>query len=229
MAFILDLLFPKLCIGCNSWGTYLCKNCFNSLQFLTEAVCPYCALRTPTGETHERCQKKWGIDGSLSIMKYNGVSKKIIKRVKYSLVYAILEDYFSILPNEVIKNLLLFKEKHHIDYLQPVPLHKSRENLRGFNQSALIANVLKKKLNIPLLQSIERNKDTKPQAQLNNKKEREENIKGAFSIIDKGSIQSKNIVLVDDLITSGSTCDEACRILKQNGANKVYVLTLAHG
>ncbi len=127
--------------------------------------------------------------------------------------------------------LLLTKinEFKNIDYISYVPMHKSKPKLRGFNQNFLLAKGLSKKLNIPLGKNILlKIKDTKSQSSLN-KRDRLLNLKDAFEVSNKAEIKSKNILLIDDIFTTGSTVSECARCLKTAGANKVYVLTVASG
>jgi competence protein ComFC len=113
------------------------------------------------------------------------------------------------------------------DVIIPVPLNLKKEFKRGFNQSAVIsshlARILKKKMLQGVLLKV---RNTVPQTNLNGK-ERQQNIRGSFNIRKKQLIEKKKILLVDDVYTTGATTDEARKILKQNGAKQVIVLTIA--
>jgi ComF family protein len=111
--------------------------------------------------------------------------------------------------------------------LIPVPLHVKRLRERGFNQSLLLADKLGKKHKLPVSFSLlKRHKFTLTQTGLN-KTEREENIKGAFVVTDKKKVSDENIILVDDVYTTGATINECAKTLLKTGAQKVAVLTLA--
>jgi ComF family protein len=111
--------------------------------------------------------------------------------------------------------------------LIPVPLHIKKLRERGFNQSLILANALGKKQRIDVNFSLlKRRKSTLTQTGLN-KKEREQNIKGAFEVSDKKKIAGKNIILIDDVYTTGATLNECAKTLMKAGAEKVAVLTLA--
>ncbi len=109
----------------------------------------------------------------------------------------------------------------------PVPLHVKRLREREFNQSAIIGSIIGKKFGIPVAATaLVRHRNTKPQVELDGK-ERKENVIGAFSVEDRTAIEGKEIILVDDVYTSGSTINECAKVLKKNGADKVYVVTIA--
>lgn len=109
----------------------------------------------------------------------------------------------------------------------PIPLHVKRLREREFNQSAIIASVIGRRFGIPVVaNALIRHRHTRPQVELDGK-ERKENVIGAFSVDDRKIIEGKEIILVDDVYTSGSTVNECARTLKKNGAEKVHVVTIA--
>ena len=120
----------------------------------------------------------------------------------------------------------LDSEKIKYDYILYVPLHKNRERKRGFNQSKLIAKYLGNMTNIEVLNCIKRSKNTSRLFNLKNE-ERIKELKNAFTVDDKiGVCKNKNIVLIDDIFTTGSTANEISKILKCNEVNSIYVCTL---
>ena len=109
----------------------------------------------------------------------------------------------------------------------PVPLHPKRLRWRGFNQSVLLARQISRVYDIPLDPfTLQRHRETPPQTQLN-EAERRKNMRGAFTVDADRPVTGKNILLVDDVYTSGATVNECSRTLKKHGAKDVYVLTLA--
>lgn len=111
------------------------------------------------------------------------------------------------------------------DYILYVPLHKKRERKRGFNQSKLIAKKLGKIENIKVLDSIYRNKDTTKLFKLTNE-ERSREVKNAFGFYKSISLcKNKNVLLIDDIFTTGSTVNEISKILKLKGVKKIYICT----
>jgi ComF family protein len=111
--------------------------------------------------------------------------------------------------------------------IMPVPLHPKKLRARGFNQSLVLAREISKYFSLPLdFLILKRHIRTEPQINLG-KKERESNVRGAFSVTNPHKIQGQKIILVDDVYTSGSTVKECARILMKNKADKIAVLTLA--
>ena len=172
-----------------------------------------------------KCRDKVDIQGVVSAMKYNKTVKKIIKAIKYQLTYDIYNELSKLIFTKEVFNK--FFESNNNCYLQPIPLHPKRFKVRGFNQAEELAKLFSYKFRYPVIDSLIRVKDTKPQAQIFNKKQRQENIKDAFAVKSRNNIKNKTIVLVDDVYTSGSTCLEAAKTLKSVGADKVFVWSLA--
>jgi ComF family protein len=109
----------------------------------------------------------------------------------------------------------------------PVPLHRKKEFSRGFNQSRIIAELISKKLNLPLEDLLVKTRNNKQQAGLKNYEKRKENAAGCFSAVNFGKISGKNIILIDDVFTSGATMNEAVKVLKSAGAKKIIALVAA--
>jgi competence protein ComFC len=116
-------------------------------------------------------------------------------------------------------------ENINFDYILYVPLHKKRERKRGFNQSKIIANQLGKELGVEVLDILERSKNTRRLFELD-EKERKQELKNVFKISkDIKNYTNKNILLIDDIFTTGSTVNEISKLLKLNGINEVYIFT----
>jgi len=121
----------------------------------------------------------------------------------------------------------LFEEGSSPHGLVPVPLHPKRLCEREFNQSAIIASVIGKRMNLPvLLDVLIRRRHTRPQVELD-MKERRKNVTGVFAVENARAIEGKDLVLIDDVFTTGATVSECARTLKRNGAGKVYIITIA--
>ena len=120
-----------------------------------------------------------------------------------------------------------FVTESHIDLIIPVPLHPKRLRWRGFNQAVLLARQVSRVSNIPLDPFVLcRLRETPPQTQLG-EDERRTNVRGAFMLHPEKQIDNKNVLLVDDVYTSGATVNECSRTLTKGGAKQVYVLTFA--
>ncbi len=220
-----NILFPKFCLNCNKFGLYICKTCQNKLKHLEKEICLYCEKESSMGETHKACQIENGVDIFITVFKYNISLKKVIANIKYRLV----TDAF----NELFKLMDESGGLTHLDslkpfYVQPIPLHSTKFKQRGFNQSLLIANWLANNTNSSVIDVLKRVKETKTQATLN-KMERTENAKGAFEVGKGSNLQGLSVILVDDVVTTGSTVKQAALKLKAAGVAKVAVFSIAKG
>lgn len=232
MANILDFLFPKYCVNCKKLGEYLCPDCFSRLSFDTKNICLVCGGPAYNGLTHPRCYKKYAPEGSFTAVVYNSIAKKLIFQFKYKPFLTGLKTflgdlaYESLIQNEEFAKILRFAQDDII--FVPIPLSPKKFRKRGYNQSEILAKELSKKLGFQVLNCLERVKETKSQFSLN-KEERRQNMAGAFGLRDefKLTIKDKNMVLVDDVLTTGITMSEAAKILKKNGAKSVWALSFA--
>lgn len=224
---VLDLLFPKRCVYCKRFGAFFCQNCIQKLQKVGE-ICPVCERPSFIGETHKFCVTKYSLNGLTSVFCYKEPLKQAIHRFKYPPYLEKLADIFAgLMVNELKNNkgFTLFLENKPV--LVPVPLYWFRKRIRGYNQTELLVKALSLKLNVGWNNVLVRNKATKPQSELTYKK-RKENVAHIFSINPnyKNNIPA-NIILVDDIWTTGSTLKSACNILKRNTVKSVWALTLA--
>lgn len=158
----------------------------------------------------------------------NILLKDLIHAFKYENASSV-ERSFKILIDKFaekinIRNIVDPKEALVI----PIPLHKKRQRLRGFNQAEIAAEYAAEKFNLPLRKDLLfRIKNTKPQIEAKNEHERKENLIDAFSVIDKKGVEGKDIVLVDDVFTSGATAMSAIKELKKAGARRVVIFVMA--
>ena len=225
---VLDILFPKFCVGCAEEGKYLCESC---TLFMSEVEfsCPVCDEAEFFGRRHKSCVAKNNPCGCISFWSYEGLVKQLVLKAKYNSLIDIpkeLIDYglLSVKENEHRFSKFtefLFDEKTVLSY---VPLHKKRKRRRGFDQAKITAEHLAKRTNKEVVNLLKREKETKSQTELRDKEERFLNTKDAFSFISGG--EAEQVVLVDDVLTSGATAKECTRALKQNGVKKVWLLTL---
>lgn len=156
--------------------------------------------------------------------EYDSVMRESIGRFKYKN----RREYGGFYGEELWKICGKSICSWNIDLLIPIPLHKSRRRARGFNQAELVAEKLGKKLQIPVSADIlVRARKTQAQKELNDQ-ERKINLKNAFQVV-KNEVKSKNILLIDDIYTTGSTIDAASSVLLEAGAEKVYFLSISIG
>ncbi|XLQ20713.1 MAG: ComF family protein [Candidatus Moraniibacteriota bacterium] len=222
---ILDGLFPIRCLGCGVFDEWICTNCHSTLPILTEQHCPICKKHeTKNGQVCPKCllSSNNSIAGVFIASHYSDkLLKKSIHYYKYRFVYALSEP-LALLLAQSLQNSSLPSP----DIIIPIPLHKRRLRWRGFNQAELLAINLD--LQIPINTDILlRVKYTAPQVKVKNKNKRQENLANAFIISDTSKIINKNILLIDDVITTGTTLKECAMVLKKAGADKVFCLVLA--
>jgi ComF family protein len=233
---LLDFLFPKKCVVCKKHGSYLCEQCFAFLSFDAKSLCLSCNNPSFNNLTHPRCKRKYTIDGCFSALSYNKTVQKLIFNFKYKPyltdLKTVLSDLFyeSIIQNEQFQSQI--KKGEWI--LVPIPLSSSKLRKRGYNQAEILAKELSQKFNLSAGRQVFsvqnlllRTRETKTQVGLTNL-QRKLNVQKAFSIINhKSLIMNQNILLVDDVATTGSTLLEAARVLKRGNVGKVFGLTLA--
>ena len=224
---LFDLLFPKKCVGCKKKGSYFCEECLNKLCLVKNNLCPECGQGSIDGRTHPKCQKKYSLTGLTSVFEFKGVIAAAISKLKYRFVSDIADDliegFLSFLGEaEAFSNFVLKKKPTLI----PVPLFKTRERWRGFNHAELLGKKVAQNLGLKFdHRLLLRIRETKPQALLR-KKERSKNIQNAFALQKKRSALKQNLIIFDDVWTTGATIKECCRILKKGGAEQVWGLTL---
>jgi ComF family protein len=196
------------------------------MKTLEHQRCIVCQKQTPFCLTHPGCQTPHGADGLISFYDYHDekVSQIIIKG-KYSFIPGTYDVLGKIIAQK-LKNdhaYLLQPTNYH---LAPIPLHPTRKRWRGFNQAEVLCQAISAELNLPVADVLVRNKMTKTQKDLK-RPERLKNVSEAFKLKTDVGVHNKNIILVDDVTTTGSTLQEAAKILKRNGASKVICLTVA--
>lgn len=156
-------------------------------------------------------------DEARSAVNYDGHAKEIVRRFKYGDA-----QYLAKTIGEYLLDVLLFSD-WEIDCITFVPIHKMRKRKRGYNQAELLADAVAARTDAPCVALLEKTKNTVNQARLD-KASRMENLKGTFSAV--GAVPP-HVLLIDDVMTTGSTVNECCKVLKHAGAKIVYVLTFA--
>ncbi|ACI18873.1 ComF family protein [Dictyoglomus thermophilum] len=217
---LFEILFPTRCIFCGKYSEgFVCKSCFEKLKF-PKNYCGMCG-RPLTGslEICYNCSKEKKVwDSYEFVAYYDGMWKEIIASFKFKNK-PYLADFISQIGKEKI-----LKREWRIDYITYVPLSYRALVYRGYNQSEYIAHFLGKNLKIPYGPLLYLKKDIKPQKSLN-LREREKNVLNAFGVIEDKKV-SGNILLVDDVYTTGATLKECAKTLRENlSLNKIYVFT----
>ncbi len=227
----LNIFFPKLCLGCGKEGKYICDKC---QVFLSESipVCPVCGKGSFGGESHLFCSKRYGLDGLINIWDYEGIVKKSVHNIKYGgefdIINELIDRSFQIVAEDKINRFdeFLSFTSENDTYVTFVPMFHKKEKKRGFNQAKLIADKFGQKVNCRVVSLLKKIKNTEDQAKLN-KEQRLSNIKDSFQFCNNNKLSLLQIILIDDVFTTGATMRECARILKQAGIKKVWGFTLA--
>ena len=218
----LDLLFPKWCVGCGKEGDFICHSCYQSLPRITPPLCPRCGRPQPSSILCPNCIS-WqaAIDGIRSPFQFDGVIRQAIHQLKYKNLRALTEPLAKFLNDYLTTNPIPGET------LVPVPLHRKRLRERGYNQSSLLAQGLGKLTSLPVVDDcLIRQRHALPQARTQTVEERRSNVADAFTCRDHG-LKDKQVLLIDDVATSGATLDACAVALKAAGATSVWGLTLA--
>jgi ComF family protein len=201
---------------------YFCQDCKKELYKIDENRCNHCGRKTPYKvEYCDSCvDKNLDFYEARSLYEYKGSIQAVIKRLKYNEKTYLADLFINDLAN------LYYSRFMNCDVVISVPMTKSAIKQRGYNQSEIIAKKLAKVLDLPYSnQIVVKVKETERQATLDVTK-RLENLKGAFKV-DKSKLKYKNVLLIDDVLTTGTTCNLISQLLVKKGVEKVFVLTLA--
>ncbi len=220
--FWLDLIFPKFCLGCGNYDSYLCEPCFTGLPRLKQQRCIVCQKPSLNGFTHPKCQTKFTPERLVTLFPYqNRTISKLIRAGKYQFVPEIFQLLARFCSVELSQQLT---SDSKYDMLS-IPLHKKKHSWRGFNQADVFAVELSKLRDIRLTRGLNRWKFTKPQMDLN-AKQRMENLKSSF-VFSGPEKQSKYLLLVDDITTTGSTFLHATKAIKSSRDVEVVCFAIA--
>ena len=231
---IIEAIFPIKCLNCGKQGNFLCEDCFSLIEIIEQKYCHICKKRKPSAVFQcAKCKHKTSLFHLFFATTYNEkrediLVKKLIHYFKYEPLIRQLSLIFYKLIITHFKIIGLNKNFFKGFLIIPIPLHIKREKWRGFNQAEEIAKHLSSWLKIPIIKKILiRIKHTKPQTETENQEERKNNIRGAFKCLNYSLIKGKNILLIDDVYTSGSTMEEAAQTLKKYGVKRVWGCVVA--
>jgi len=230
---VIDFIFPPICSICgkpfsSEKEVVMCTHCLSQIKYIGNPLCSKCGKPfysemladhlcgdCLTGERYFNRARAMGY--------YDGILRKAIHLLKYKLKNNLA---FS-LGNLMADRMQSFLNGATYHLIIPVPLHTKRLRERGFNQALLLARLIGKKYKIPLNGcTLIRKRQTKPQVGLS-EQDRKDNVKGSFLLLKGDKVLERDILLVDDVYTSGNTVEECSKVLIKAGAHKVDVLTLA--
>jgi competence protein ComFC len=230
---LVSLFFPPHCAGCGkntAAGVHLCAGCAGQVRRIEAPYCDRCSepfegAITDAFECANCGDRDLHFDCAVAAYLSRGVVREFIHRFKYD------RERFLRLPlaawlADALADARLMQQP--FDAIVPVPLHPTRFRERGFNQAALLAELLSLQTAVPLLDCLQRTRYTTTQTRLD-RHERMENLRNAFRVRTGAVLEARHLLLVDDVFTTGSTVDECARVLRLAGAASVRVATVARG
>jgi len=218
----LEIIFPSRCVLCGKYSEgYICKNCFKSLKF-PQNYCLTCGrpLTVDSQICYNCSREKLYWDGYEFVAYYQTMWKEILRLYKFENK-PFLAKFFSEFGKEKILN-----RNWQIDFITYVPLSYSNFKKRGYNQSEYIAYFLSRYMRVPYGALLFLRREIRPQKTLD-RSEREKNVLGAFGCINKGLNKNiRNILIVDDVYTTGATLRECSKVLRTElDLDKIYIFT----
>ena len=226
-----SLLYPPACAICSAdiaAGQYLCDDCDAKVVRIVPPFCAKCSEpfsgAISTVFTCANCgQRTLHFDAAVAVYRSRGIVRRIMLDFKYNrqiyLRHLVGRWLLAALDNERLRS-------RNFDVIVPVPLHPARERERGFNQSALLAQLLSAHMSIQAKAVLERIRYTTTQTAFD-RAERMQNLHGAFRLRKNADVRDLRVLLIDDVLTTGSTLSECARILKRGGAGSVHAATAA--
>ena len=225
---LLDLFFPPRCAVCGEVldleerNGFLCRDCAADIPYFPKGKCPHCGGETDNAGFCESCLKQFAFESVCSAFPYETV-RTAIHLYKYDGGKEIGKGLGELMADYILQvheELLV-----QTDVILGVPLHKKKEKQRGFNQTHILCEIISEKTRLPFQKDgLERKRETIAQSTLT-PEERKTNLKDAFVVT--GDFSGKRVLLVDDIFTTGATCNECAKELYRSGASSVRVCTLA--
>jgi ComF family protein len=232
-----DLIYPNCCLICKNIISgpgrqqSICGGCWDKIERNLPPFCSTCgrhldpeAIKKNACPSCSKSKVSFYFDRAFSPCAYTGAVKKLIHEFKYSG-----KDYLGKPLGKLINTFIRDYQLpiQHLDFIIPIPLHQSRQREREFNQAEILSQAVAREFSKKVLTDILiRVKPTKTQTELT-WQERCQNVEKSFLVTKPGLIKDTNLMLIDDVLTTAATSNEAARCLKEAGAKKIILLTLA--
>ena len=208
--YILDLINPPKCVFC---GKVIDKS----------DICNDCIKTLPYTKGDSVYQRFPFVDKCISPLYYKDYVRRAVLRFKFSGCSCYSRRLGAIMSECAENNL----DCGSIDMISCIPLSKKRLHDRGYNQAELLAKEISKNVDVRFVPTLKKIKNNTAQSTIKDAKQRAVNVVGAYTVIDPNAVKGRHILLVDDVVTTGSTVSECARMLKRAGAKSVYCITLA--
>ena len=233
MGAITSLLYPPVCTICSTSVAsreYLCQDCETKITHIVPPFCAKCsepfdgAISGPFNCAN-CAHRTLYFDAAVAAYRSRGIVRRVILDFKYGkqvhLRHLVARWLFAALDDSRLR-------EREFDLIVPVPLHPARQRERGFNQADLLAELLSRRVSVPVNAVLERVRYTTTQTAFD-RVERMENLRGAFRLRGNADVRQLHVLLIDDVLTTGSTLSECARVLKRAGACSIYAATAARG
>lgn len=226
-----SLVYPPSCTICSApveFSEYLCPDCEAKLSRIVPPFCEKCSepfdgAITTTFACANCAHRKLYFDAAVSAYRSRGIARYVILNFKYGkqihLRHLVGRWLIAALDDSRLRD-------RRFDVIVPVPLHPARQRERGFNQAALLADRIGPHLGVPVRRALQRVRFTTTQTAFD-RAERIQNLRHAFRLRRNADVRKLDVLLIDDVLTTGSTLSECARVLKENGARSVYAATAA--
>jgi len=226
-----SLLYPPVCTICSTnvaAGEYLCEECETKITRIVPPFCakcsePFAGAITAAFTCANCAHRTLHFDTAVAAYRSRGIVRRVILDFKYGrqmhLRHLVARWLLAALDDDRLRG-------RRFDVIIPVPLHPARERERGFNQAALLVKLLSKRMSIETKPLLERIRYTTTQTAFD-RAERMENLHGAFRLRKNAGVRDLRVLLIDDVLTTGSTLSECARILRKAGAISVHAATAA--
>ena len=229
---LLELLYPSHCFGCGQAveGRALCRACEDQVHRIGAPCCVTCSRPFPGSvEVVPRCpnceEQTFAFGSAVAVVRAEGLARELIHRFKYQRQFHL---------RRVLGEWLLAGfsdprlQAEPVDAMVPVPLHPARLRERGYNQAEALALAVSKRLGVPVQDCLKRTRYTLTQTQFD-RDQRRRNLREAFALRKRTTVIGKRLLLIDDVLTTGSTLHECAAVLLDRGAHSVRALTVARG
>ncbi|MFH0905390.1 MAG: ComF family protein [bacterium] len=217
--FVKEGIAPSRCAGCGVVGSWLCESCAGEILWLRQQNCYRCGRLTDGGRTCDNCRRRGALTGVVVAAHFEmGPVRELVHQFKYNGAIELAPILGEMLA-------LAARDNNLSGAVVPVPLHRKRQRDRGFNQAELLAKHVAGHLGLPYCNILRRVKPTITQTELS-RPDRMLNVSNAF--ICAGSAP-KEIILIDDVMTTGATLQECAKVLRGAGVKKVQGLVVARG
>ncbi|HEX4638825.1 MAG TPA: ComF family protein [Chthoniobacterales bacterium] len=225
------LLYPPACTICAAPvdpGEHLCSECESKVPRIVPPFCAKCSepfdgAITSAFACANCAHRTLYFETAVAAYRARGIARHVILNFKYGrqihLRHLIARWLVAAFDDERLRD-------RDFDVIIPVPLHPARQRERGFNQAALLAEWLSAHLSVPFLPALQRIHYTTTQTAFD-RAERMRNLRGAFRLRKKADVRELRVLLIDDVLTTGSTLSECARVLKQGGAHSIHAATAA--